>query len=65
MPMLQSHIDNSICLDVVHVRIPEAQFLAISLGSADDTSGDRVLEGKGAPNRNHKLPRPQVCTVAQ
>lgn len=62
---LKSHIDNSICLDVVHVRVPQAQLLAISLCSADDASGDSVLEGKGASNRNYKLSWPQVCTVAQ
>lgn len=63
--LLYSHVDNSIRLDVVHVRIPEAQLFAISLGSADNTSGDSVLEGKWAPDGNDKLSRPQISTVAQ
>ena len=62
---LPSYIDNSICLDVVHVRVRQAQLLAISLGRADDAGGDGVLEGEGAADRNHKLSWPQVCTVAQ
>lgn len=37
------HIDNSVCLNVVHIRIPEAQLLAISLSGADNASGDSVL----------------------
>ena len=63
--LINSYIDNGICLDVIHVWVPEAQLFAISLSSADDASSDSVLKGKGAANRNHKLPRPQVCTVAQ
>ena len=63
--LLYSHIDNSIRLDVVHVGVPEAQLLAVPLGGANDASGDGVLEGEGAADCNHKLTRPQVCTVAQ
>ena len=37
------HIDNSVRLDVVHIRVPEAQLLAISLSGADNASGDSVL----------------------
>ena len=37
------HVDNSVCLDVVHIWIPEAQLLAISLSGADNAGGDSVL----------------------
>lgn len=59
------HVDNSIRLNVVHVRVPEAQLLAVSLSGAHNPSGDGVLKGEWTANRNHKLPRPQVCTVAK
>lgn len=61
----QSHVDDGVCLDVVHVRVPEAQLLAVSLGGADDAGGDGVLEGEGTADCDHELPGPQVSTVAQ
>lgn len=63
--LLYSHIDNSVRLYVVHIRVSEAQLLAVSLSGADDASGDSILEGKGAADCDHKLSGPQVCTVAQ
>lgn len=62
---LASYIDDGICLDVVHIWIPDAQLLSISLSWAHYASRDRVLEGEGAANGNHKLARSQVCRAAQ
>lgn len=62
---LWPHVDDGVCLDVVHVRVPQAQLFAVSLGGADDAGGDGVLEGKRAADGDHKLPRSQVCAVAQ
>ena len=60
-----AHINDSISLDVVHVWVHDAQLLAVSLGGADDAGGDSVLQSKGAANRHHKLPWPQISWAAQ
>lgn len=60
MHFVFTHIDDSISLDVVHVRVTKAQLLAPSLSGADDSCGNCVLEGKRAANSNHKLPWSQV-----
>lgn len=62
---LWPHVDDGVCLDVVHVRVPQAQLLAVSLGGADDAGGDGVLEGKWAADGDHKLPRSQIGALAQ
>lgn len=62
---LPSHIDDGICLDVVHIWVADAQLFSVSLGGADDARRDRVLEGKGTANSNHKLARSQVCRATQ
>lgn len=62
---VHTHIDDGVCLNVVHVRVPEAQLPAIPLGCADDAGGHRVLQGEGAADGHHKLAGPQVCRVAQ
>lgn len=55
-----SHVDDGICLDIVHIGVADAQLLPVPLGRADDASRDCVLEGKGAANSDHKLAGPQV-----
>lgn len=62
---MRTHVDDGVRLDVVHVRVPEAQLPAVPLGCADDASGHRVLQGEGAADGHHELARPQVCRVAQ
>lgn len=58
--MCVTHVDDGVGLDVVYVGVTEAQLLAPPLGGADDAGGDGVLQGEGAANGNHKLPRSQV-----
>lgn len=60
-----SYIDDGVSLDVVHVRVAEAQFAASSLGGADDPRGHRVLQGEGAADGHHKLAWPQVGRTAE
>lgn len=60
-----AHINNSISLDVVHVWVHDAELLAVSLGGADDTGGDSVLQSEGAANCHHKLPWPQISWLGQ
>ena len=62
---LCAHINNGISLDVVHVRILDAQLFAVSLCCADDTYGHGVLQGKGATDGNDKLTRSQIGRTAQ
>lgn len=57
---MRTHIDDCVCLNVVHVWVAETQLLAPPLGGADDTRGDGVLQGERATNGNHKLARAQV-----
>lgn len=64
-PAGRTHVDDGVRLDVVHVRVPQAQLPAVPLGRADDARGHRVLQGEGAADGHHELPRPQVCRVAQ
>lgn len=59
------YIDDGIGLDVVHVGVAKAQLSAPSLSGADDSRSNRILEGKGAANSNHKLSRPQIRWAAQ
>ena len=65
IPLPFTYIDDGVRLDVLHVWIAEAQLPAPSLGGADDSRGDGVLEGEGAADGHHKLPRPQVRGAAQ
>lgn len=60
-----SYIDDGVSLDVVHIRVAEAQLAASSLGGADDPGGHRVLQGERAADCHHKLARPQVRRAAQ
>lgn len=60
-----SYIDNSISLNVVHVRVAKAQLSASSLSGADDPGGYCVLERKRAANGDHKLARSQVWRAPQ
>lgn len=62
---LFTHIDDGVGLDVVHVRVAEAQLLASPLGGADDAGGDGVLQGERAANSNHKLPWSQISWTTQ
>jgi len=58
--ILFTHVDDGVGLDVVHVRVAQAQLLASPLGGADDAGGDSVLEGERAADGDHKLAGPQV-----
>lgn len=60
-----THVDDGVRLDVVHVRVPQAQLPAIPLGRAHDARGHCVLQGKGAADGHHKLAGTQVCRLAQ
>lgn len=62
---LDIHINDGVSLDVVHVRVAKAQFLAPTLSGADDSCGNRVLEGERAADRDHKLPGSEVWRVAK
>lgn len=53
-----AYVDDSVCLDIVHVGVAEAKLLAATLSGADDSRRHSVLEGKGASDGNHKLTRP-------
>lgn len=53
-------VKDGISLYIVHVRVLEAQLQAIALCSADNASGDGVLQGEGASHRHHKLTGAQV-----
>ncbi len=53
-------INDGISLDVVHVRVLKAQLQAVTLGGADNASGDGVLQGERASYRHHKLTGAQV-----
>ena len=64
MPLL-SHVDDGICLDIVHVGVTDAQLLPIPLRRADDPRGDGVLQGEGAADGNNKLTRAQVWGETQ
>lgn len=64
-PTIFTYIDDGISLNVVHVRVAQAQLLASSLGGAHNSRGDCVLEGKWAADGDHKFPWPQVWWVAQ
>lgn len=61
----EAHVNDCICLDVVHVRVAETQLLAPPLGGADNTRCDGVLQGERASNGNHELARAQVCRASQ
>lgn len=60
-----THIDDGVCLDVVHVRVAESKLLAPPLGGADDAGGDSVLQGERAAYGDHKLTGTQVCWAAE
>lgn len=60
-----THVDDGVRLDVVHVRVAQAQLLASSLGGAHDAGGDGVLQREGAADGHHKLARSQVCRAAE
>ncbi len=62
---LVAHIDDGICLDVVHVRVSQAQLFAPSLGGADDACGHCVLKGERTADSDHKLAWPQISWPAQ
>ncbi|KAG7234990.1 hypothetical protein INR49_003472 [Caranx melampygus] len=51
-------------LDVVHLRVLEAQLLAIALHCADNAGGDGALEGEGASHCHHELTRTQIRDCA-
>ncbi len=51
-----AHIDDGICLDVVHVRVSQAQLFAPSLGGADDACGHCVLKGERTADSDHNSP---------
>lgn len=55
-----TYIDDSIGLNVIHVRVAQAQFSSPSLSCTDNSSGNCVLEGKWAADSHHKLSWPQV-----
>lgn len=57
---LKSHIDDGISLNVVHVRVPDAELLAISLCRAHDACSHGVLQSERAADGHHKLTRAQV-----
>lgn len=54
------YVDDGVSLNVVHVRVAEAQLSAASLSGADDSRSNRVLEGKRAADGDHKLPWSEV-----
>lgn len=62
---LSTHVDDGVRLDVVHVGVAEAQFLASPLGGAHDARGDGVLQGERAADGHHELARAQVRRAAQ
>lgn len=62
---LVTHVDDGVRLDVVHVRVPEAQFLAPPLGGADDAGGDGVLQGERAADGHHELSRTKIIGPTQ
>lgn len=57
---LKSHIDDGVSLNVVHVRVPDAELLAISLCRAHDACSHSVLQSKWAADGHHKLTRAQI-----
>ena len=61
----RAHVDDGVCLDIVHVRVPQPQLFAAALGGADDAGGDCVLKGKRASDGDHELPRPQLGGAAK
>lgn len=62
---LFTHVDDGVRLDVVHVRVAEAQLLASPLGGADDAGGDGVLQGERAADGDHELSGTQVSRPAE
>lgn len=60
-----AHIDDGICLNVVHIGVPEPQLFAASLGGAHDPCGDCVLKREGASDGYHKLSRSQLRGMAK
>lgn len=61
----RAHVDDGVRLDVVHVRVPEPQLFAASLGGTDDPGGDCVLKGKRASDGDHELSWPQLRGAAK
>lgn len=61
----RAHIDDCICLNVVHIRVPKSQLFAASLGGADDPSSDCVLKRKGASDGDYKFSRSQLGGAAK
>lgn len=61
----ETHVDDGVRLDVVHVRVAEAQLFASPLGGADDAGGDGVLEGERAADGDHKLAGTKVRRPAE
>lgn len=60
-----THVDDGVCLDVVHVGVAEAQLLAPPLGGADDAGGDGVLQGERASYGHHELTWTKARRVAE
>lgn len=42
-PTPGAYINDGICLDVIHVRVPQAQLFAVSLSRAHNPCGHSVL----------------------
>lgn len=59
------HIDDGVGLDVVHVRVPDAQLFAVSLRRADDAGCHGVLQGEGAADGDDELSRSEISRRAQ
>lgn len=53
-----TYVNDSVSLNVIHVRVAQAQLSSSSLSGTDNSSGNCVLEGKRAANSHHKLPGP-------
>lgn len=62
---LKSHIDDGVSLNVVHVRVPDAELLAVSLCRAHDACSHSVLQSERAADGHHELSWAQVSWVAQ
>lgn len=59
------YINNGICLDIIHIRVLQAELMAASVCRADDTSRYCVLKGKRASHSHHELPWSQVWWTAE
>lgn len=64
-PLIRTHINSCIGLNVFHVVLRESQVPGWALSRADNARCDRVLQCEGTSHGNNKLPLPDISRAAE